>query len=755
MRGRQVRLALHRWNNRLLVKAVNKWRVVSKGDGLTQRAKGLLEHSILHWWNQEVSRGFLIWRIYTESILYLQEIMWRAEHRWLHKNLNAGIVSWMLKTQFSARKHAIMAKATKKWKTSQMSVLVFKWRTNTQWILEAEQTGHDAYCKMMIQACIMSWRSYISSRSLNSYYLAFGKQHWEVTQARYLMLRLFGKIYDARMRLQSLVKASQHHKSHSLACCIDRLDAMVVEQRQVQRQAQKAIYHNQLMSKQRSFDHLQKYASDAIAYADRTQNLFVLHLQRYFLRGVVQKLRNAVYWTRRNAKNDRRAQEHLAYVSQWNGMDDWNRTARAKKRYIAKSRRLAARAIAKAIEDWNLRHLGGAVDQWLWFAEESAEAAKVLAEGRACFSIRTLSDAVVLWRSCADYQSYVRGLADRAQQWWLNRSLAEAFVAWQQDMVNAIEAQQAHEAAVLHQIRQYYIYGLNIWQHKAQMWHEEKLARDKAQRVGVRFWDTTMQALASNRINDEAQLNMEKQRLLSSAQFHYGQVHTRQMLEIWMDRAEASRDAQLLYRESILHWALVELTEKLNKWRMIAWQSSIGGRAMLQSVSSWQGANIYVCLSLWRDWASWLRDEEQSEGYGVAAAIEHWETQQKIRAVLWLRRLAHGDEESRYRLTNAEKMWETRAMDVVFVRWRDYTYFYYELLEFMAQGSFRYYHKCLSDVFTHWRSSDRGVGKTPVLSFGEPLSRGPMAPMTGLFSETLSPEDPLDRNFEAQYAGGR
>eukprot|EP00658_Telonema_sp_P-2_P021316 TRINITY_DN18487_c0_g2_i3.p1 TRINITY_DN18487_c0_g2~~TRINITY_DN18487_c0_g2_i3.p1 ORF type:complete len:169 (-),score=21.93 TRINITY_DN18487_c0_g2_i3:131-637(-) len=168
---------------------------------------------------------------------------------------------------------------------------------------------------------------------------------------------------------------------------------------------------------------------------------------------------------------------------------------------------------------------------------------------------------------------------------------------------------------------------------------------------------------------------------------------------------------------------------------------------MLTSVSSWQGASLFGCLSLWRDWAAWEREQDASEGYGAAAAAEHWRFKHQLEAFkLWRYRQSMDWKSS---LNDAEQLWRSKALDVIFVRWRDYTYLYYELMELMAQASFRFYHKSLSDVFQHWRSYERR-GKLVM-----PRSPYIGMPTPGVPSLANIPSDPLDQSFEAQYRGSQ
>merc|ERR1711924_47396 len=152
------------------------------------------------------------------------------------------------------------------------------------------------------------------------------------------------------------------------------------------------------------------------------------------------------------------------------------------------------------------------------------------------------------------------------------------------------------------------------------------------------------------------------------------------------------------------------------------------------------GANVYVAFSLWREWAEFLQSEEKSEEMSVAVGVKYWTTQSMLRAVLLWRRSLDSKLSGHNRMLDAEQVWRAREMDTIFVRWRDYTNLYLELLELMAQASFRFYHKSLSDVFQHWRSRETGQQSGRSYSISEQFG-----------SPNADIVDPLDQGFEQHY----
>lgn len=239
-----------------------------------------------------------------------------------------------------------------------------------------------------------------------------------------------------------------------------------------------------------------------------------------------------------------------------------------------------------------------------------------------------------------------------------------------------------------------------------------------------------MCARALAQFRQQARSEKANQRVFAKAEYHANCCLMQEALEHWVELGQEWRQTQDDYKDAVLHWAEIELIAAADKWRMVAWQASAGGQAMVSSLSAWRATHTYMALSTWRDWARWMRNEEQTEGLGVMAAIDHERLSKMTHVMDRLRDL--GDNQFEGRMMDAEQIWRSRAMDTVFCRWRDYTYFFYELQEMMAQASFRFYHRCLSDIFTRWRSHERGV------RLGRKPGSGAMV-------------DPLDRDFEAQF----
>jgi hypothetical protein len=389
---------------------------------------------------------------------------------------------------------------------------------------------------------------------------------------------------------------------------------------------------------------------------------------------------------------------------------------------------MAARAHAKAVEEWNIRQYITAYNKWCDYAEETADQNALLTQGKECYSMRSKVMALsTQWRRNAAYLKYLSRLTLRATRWWVNQHIAEAFVCWQQHAVDALDAWEADRAAVVHRIQTYLLDGLQIWRLKASLMRDEKIISWRSSMAGAEQWDRHMCQYAIDHMRAQARVERANKKLTRKAGYHADSELMQRFLDRWLDLGLAWRIVQDDRKNAILHWAEMELTAAANNWRMVAWDASDGAQAMVTGVSRWHGSSTFMALSVWRDWARWLRNEEQAEGFRVTAAIDSARLSKMTEVMSRLRNLDNDG-----RMSDAEQIWRSRALDSIFCRWREYTSFYYELRELLARGSFRFYHRCLSESFVRWRSHERGV------RMGSRYSQ----PMTA---------DPLDLDFEAQY----
>eukprot|EP00658_Telonema_sp_P-2_P021315 TRINITY_DN18487_c0_g1_i1.p1 TRINITY_DN18487_c0_g1~~TRINITY_DN18487_c0_g1_i1.p1 ORF type:complete len:650 (+),score=152.54 TRINITY_DN18487_c0_g1_i1:23-1972(+) len=551
-RARQAAVALMKMRNIALLKAVNKWVAVNKSEARNQHE--LLGFSVRHWLHMELGRSLLVWRIHTEVVLCTQDLMWRAAQRWLHRNMNDGFVTWM--SQLSLAN--IKLRTLKKWQLNQVNRALLCWRRNVDWINSAKMRAYLVHSRQLTRTSLLAWRAHISTRAVGKHLFAFGKQSWEVNQGRHVMLALAAKLHAKQLTALRMEKASQHHTTRQSMCTLDRLEAMVYETYQAQAQNQRAMYHGQLASVRRLFGCWHGFTVHYRRYVESMQRRVVQHLTNYFLMVGVQRLGELVATRRRESKNQRRAGAHWLYATQWDTMEHWAESARQLKKYRARTQRIQTRAEKTAIESWNTRQLDLATWQWTEFARESAAAKALVGEGKACYLLRVQSQVVGEWRTKSDFWLYVQGLGARAELWWRNKTVAEAFVSWQQDMVDALDAAQAHKQAVVHRIERYLLWGLHSWALRSQEWLAEARHAERADAAGASHWNLQSLARGMNQLLLHSEEQAKMRQLDSQARHQHEELVLAQALQVWAEHVSLVGLAQMEWREAILHWALME-----------------------------------------------------------------------------------------------------------------------------------------------------------------------------------------------------
>jgi len=738
LRAKHARFAYAQMRDQQLSNVVVHWSLVVASQ--VRNAESMLRDGANHWLSQAMIRSLFGWRMYIESGNILDDLMWRAIQRWYHRNINASFVAWTAKGSFLNQDRTLLAKAAHSWVMRYMGGCLLLWRNMAQTIRTAETQALYYYTSNLKMSTLMAWKASVNTMAISKHLLAFAMNNWEIAQARHVMMLLAHMMREQALAINNELTAAKHWKCMQMSKAIDNFERAVVELSQHRSAMAEAYEHYRLAVLRKTLLEWHDYVQGCQIYKAELRASISRHARFVRMRAAVQKLQEVRADRRRKHSGNRRACAHWLYSCRWVALITWQDTARAKKRYLAKARKMELKARAKAIEQWNLSQLANAMDKWDEFRAAANYAYRFMREANECYKLRTQLESLTQWSNATDNILYVFGLQQRGAMFWQNRSIAESFVTMQQNQVDTLYSREADKVAIVHCAFAYMVYGLRMWQWKAQLLHEESLAVKRAGVFGAHHWAMHMYALTIEHLYKQAQLEKLTKNMSQQAQRH----HMLGVFQYWTEIAAVWREKKEDYQESVVHWAWIRLTAAADHWRWYAWSKSSGGRAMAISVSNWQGANVFVALSIWREWAQYLTDEEKSEEYGMSIGVNHWRTRSMLQVILYLRRSNDSRISSSHQMLNAEQVWRSRIMDEVFVRWRDYTDFLIILMELMAQASFRFYHKSLSDVFQHWRS--RETGQRSRRSTAEQFA----SPNEDILFP-ISQFDPLDQAFEQQY----
>jgi len=738
LHARNARYAYNRMRDQQLSNVVDHWSLVVASQA--RNPENMLRDGANHWLSQAMIRSLFGWRMYIESGNVLDDLMWRAIQRWYHRNINASFVAWTAKGSYLYNERLQLAKAAHSWVMKYMGGCLLLWRNMAQAIRTAEAQALFYYTSNVKMSTLMAWKASVNTMAISKHLLAFAMNNWEIAQARHFMMLLAHKMRERALAIQNELDAAKHWERMRMSKAIDNFEWAVSELSQLRSAMAEAYEHYRLAVLRKTLLEWHDYVQGWQIYQAELRASISRHARFVRMRAAVHRLQEVRTDRRRKHSGNRRACAHWLYSCRWEALITWQDTTRAKKRYLAKAHKMELKARAKAIQQWNLAQLANAMDKWDEFRSAANYAYRFMCEANECYKLRTQLESLTQWSNVTDNALYVFGLQQRGAVFWQNRSVAETFVTMQQNQVDTLYSREADKVAIVHCACAYMVYGLRMWQWKAQLLHEESLAVKRAGVFGHHHWAMHMYALTIEQLYKQAQVYKLAKNIGLQAQRH----HMLSVFQYWAELAAVWREKKEAYQEAVVHWALIRLTAAADHWRWYAWSKSSGGRAMAISVSNWQGANVFVALSLWREWAQYLKGEEKSEEYGVSIGANHWRAQSMLRVILYMRRSNDSRVSGRHQMLNAEQVWRSRTMDEVFVRWRDYTDFLIILMELMAQASFRFYHKSLSDVFQHWRSIETGQRSRRSTSEQFASPNGEISFATGQF-------DPLDQAFEQQY----
>jgi hypothetical protein len=732
--ARNDRSAFSQMRDRMLSNILLHWSIVVSSQA--RNVDGMMRDGANHWSSQSLIRSLFGWRMYIEGDNILDDLMWRAIQRWYHRNINTGFVAWTAKGSYLQRDRTLVAKAAHHWVMRHSGICLLTWRNMAQAIRTAEAQALYYYTSNIKMATWMAWKATIHTMVISKHLLAFARNNWEIAQARHVMMLLAHMLHEQALEIQNELTAVKHWERTQMGKAIDNFEWAQLEVDQHRNEMAEAFEHYRKVAMRKTLREWHKYVQGWQIYQAELRETIARHARFMCMRPSIKQLQELRANRRRKHGNNRRACAHWLYSCKWDALITWQDTARAKKRYLARARKMELKARAKAIQQWNLAQLANTMDKWDEFRAAANYARSFMDEANECYKLRTQLQSLTQWNIVTDNALHLFGLHQRGAVFRQNRSIAETFVTLQQNQVDRHYSREADKIAIVHRACTYMLYGLHMWQWKAQLLHEESLAVNRAGEFGSDHWVMQMYAHTLERLYQSAQLEKVAKNITLQAQRH----HMLTVFHYWADLAAVWREKRDSYQEAVVHWALMRLTAAADHWRWFAWSKSSGGRAMAISVSNWQGANVYVAFSLWREWAEILQSEEKSEEMSVARGVKHWTTQSMSRAVLLWRRSLDSKLSGHNRMLDAEQVWRSREMDTIFVRWRDYTNLYLELLELMAQASFRFYHKSLSDVFQHWRSRETGQQSGRSYSISEQFA-----------SPNADIVDPLDQGFEQHY----